>query len=166
MKICYKCKINEAKYSNGKCKPCNTAHMVEYRKTDKYKEYQVKNYENTKEKRLNWKKQYYQEHKAERAEYMKNYRKNNPKYRAQDAIMTYINKKIKERADFINYLGCSWQDFFIYLEKQFKENMNWDNYGTYWEIDHIQPLSKDGSFHYTNTQPLTITENRSKGNRL
>jgi hypothetical protein len=73
MKICYKCKINEAKYSNGKCKPCNTAHMVEYRKTDKYKEYQVKNYENTKEKRLNWKKQYYQEHKAERAEYMKNY---------------------------------------------------------------------------------------------
>ena len=41
--------------------------------------------------------------------------------------------------------------------------MNWDNYGSYWEIDHIKPLSKGGSFHYTNTQPLTVKENRRKG---
>ena len=44
--------------------------------------------------------------------------------------------------------------------------MNWGNYGTYWEIDHTFPLSKGGSFHYTNTQPLTIEENRSKGNKI
>jgi 5-methylcytosine-specific restriction endonuclease McrA len=44
--------------------------------------------------------------------------------------------------------------------------MNWDNYGTHWEIDHTIPLSKNGSFHYTNTTPMTISENRSKGNRV
>jgi 5-methylcytosine-specific restriction endonuclease McrA len=44
--------------------------------------------------------------------------------------------------------------------------MNWDNYGVDWEVDHIHPLSKGGSFHYTNTQPLTIEENRSKGDKL
>jgi 5-methylcytosine-specific restriction endonuclease McrA len=46
--------------------------------------------------------------------------------------------------------------------------MSWDNYGRdgYWEIYHIMPISKGGSFHYTNTQPLSITENQKKGNRL
>jgi len=46
--------------------------------------------------------------------------------------------------------------------------MSWDNYGRdeYWEIDHIIPISKGGSFHYTNTQPLSIEENQKKGNKL
>ena len=43
--------------------------------------------------------------------------------------------------------------------------MSWENYGIYWEIDHIKPLSKGGSFHYKNTQPLTIPANRSKSNK-
>ena len=43
--------------------------------------------------------------------------------------------------------------------------MNWDNYGEYWEIDHIYPLSKGGSFHYINTQPLTVLENQIKSNK-
>jgi 5-methylcytosine-specific restriction endonuclease McrA len=51
-----------------------------------------------------------------------------------------------------------------YLESQFTTDINWENYGIYWEIDHIKPLSKGGSFHYTNTQPLTISENLSKSN--
>ena len=29
-----------------------------------------------------------------------------------------------------------------HLEKQFDENMNWENYGIYWHIDHIYPQSK------------------------
>jgi len=54
----------------------------------------------------------------------------------------------------------------LYLEQQFTLNMNWDNYGKYWEVDHIYPLSKGGSFNYKNTQPLTINENRVKSNKL
>jgi 5-methylcytosine-specific restriction endonuclease McrA len=44
--------------------------------------------------------------------------------------------------------------------------MNWDNYGKIWEVDHIYPTSKGGSFHYMNTQPLLISENRKKSNKL
>ena len=44
--------------------------------------------------------------------------------------------------------------------------MNWNNYGTYWEIDHIYPISKGGSFHYINTQPLTVLENQVKSNKI
>jgi hypothetical protein len=66
----------------------------------------------------------------------------------------------------IELLGCSIEEFKLHLEKQFDKNMTWENYGTYWEVDHIQPLSKEGSFHYTNTQPMHFSENRSKGNRI
>ena len=66
----------------------------------------------------------------------------------------------------IELLGCSIQEFKLHLEKQFNKNMTWENYGTYWEVDHIQPLSKGGTFHFTNTQPMYYSENRSKGNRI
>jgi 5-methylcytosine-specific restriction endonuclease McrA len=83
--------------------------------------------------------------------------------RINECIKKYnFNKKDKS----INELGCSIKEYIIYLESKFTSNMSWGNYGTYWEIDHIIPLSKNGSFHYTNTQPLTITENRKKGNRI
>jgi hypothetical protein len=67
----------------------------------------------------------------------------------------------------LDLLGCSIEFYKQYLENQFDKNMNWENYGKdkYWEIDHIQPLSKGGSFYYTNTRPYPINENRSKGNR-
>ena len=49
--------------------------------------------------------------------------------------------------------------------------MNWDNYGSYWEIDHIKPvntfdLSKEKEilecFNYKNTRPLSVVENRKR----
>ena len=49
--------------------------------------------------------------------------------------------------------------------------MNWENYGTYWEIDHIKPIEMfdftneneiQECWNYKNLQPLTINENRTK----
>jgi hypothetical protein len=57
-----------------------------------------------------------------------------------------------------------------HLESQFHEGMTWDNYGIFWEIDHIMPVSKCTSLEETwalsNLQPLTKRKNRSKGNRV
>jgi 5-methylcytosine-specific restriction endonuclease McrA len=93
-------------------------------------------------------------------------KKNNPNLRLKDSVSSMINKKLKQNKtqSTIKYLGCSIKEYRTYLESQFTADMNWENYGIYWEIDHIKPLSKGGSFHYTNTQPLTISENRSKSN--
>jgi hypothetical protein len=49
--------------------------------------------------------------------------------------------------------------------------MNWNNYGTYWNIDHVIPLNYNkptyeeigARLHYTNTQPLEVSKNRKKG---
>lgn len=73
-----------------------------------------------------------------------------------------------------NILGCSYDDFKLYLENQFEDWMSWNNYGLYdgtekygWDIDHIIPLSSGKTEeeilklnHYTNLRPLCSFINR------
>jgi len=72
-------------------------------------------------------------------------------------------------------LGCNYDFLMGWLQCRFEKEMNWDNYGSVWEIDHIIPLSqfnlsdeneKKICAHWTNLQPLTIYENRSKNNKI
>jgi len=79
----------------------------------------------------------------------------------------------------IEYLGCSAVELAAYLQQQFVEGMNWDNYGSCedgecWHIDHIKPATAfDFSieselkecFHYTNLQPLWAADNIRKSNK-
>jgi hypothetical protein len=85
-----------------------------------------------------------------------------------ESIKVCINTNLKKETSIstIEHLGCNIKEYKQYLEQQFTPEINWDNYGTYWEIDHIYPLSKGGSFHYTNTRPLSIYENRVKYNKI
>ena len=122
-------------------------------------------------------KEYKSQHKESTLEYAKQYSKkryeNDPIYRFKSNTRTHINVRLKnflknKTGSTLDYLGCDWNTFIQHIESQFTAEMNWDNYGKdkYWEIDHIKPLSKGGSFHYTNCQPLPINENRSKSNKI
>jgi hypothetical protein len=69
-------------------------------------------------------------------------------------------------------LGCSFEEFKIYLEKQFTEGMSWENQGK-WHFDHIYPVSLAKSEeeliklnNYTNFQPLWAIDNIKKGNKI
>jgi len=42
-----------------------------------------------------------------------------------------------------------------HLENQFDKNMNWNNYGSYWEIDHKKPKSL---FEYNSSEDLEFRE--------
>jgi hypothetical protein len=51
--------------------------------------------------------------------------------------------------------------------------MKWDNLGTYWQIDHILPVSLAMNEedvltlnHYSNLQPLWQDENARKSNKI
>lgn len=75
----------------------------------------------------------------------------------------------------VKLLGCTPKEFAEYLEKQFTPEMNWDNYGPYWHVDHIIPVSafdlsttegQHKAFHYSNCRPLTKIENLRKGAKL
>ena len=63
------------------------------------------------------------------------------------------------------------------LEMNFDDNMNWENYGNYWWIDHIKPVSlfnfktpEDQSFKdcwaLANLQPMEKIANIIKGNKF
>lgn len=65
-------------------------------------------------------------------------------------------------------LGCTWQRAKCHIEKQFTDNMSWDNHGE-WHIDHIIPLSSAYDeytlsllCHFTNLKPMWAKDNLSK----
>ncbi len=75
----------------------------------------------------------------------------------------------------IDLLGCSVPQFKNWLEGKFTNEMCWNNYGTYWHIDHIIPVdafdliidkAKTICFHYSNMQPLEKKKNLSKQNKI
>jgi hypothetical protein len=90
-------------------------------------------------------------------------------------IRCFLKKtNIRKTSSTFEMIGCTPQFLKEHLEKQFKDGMNWENYGLYgWHIDHIIPLSsaedEDGVYklcHYTNLQPLWAKENLSKGSKI
>ena len=74
----------------------------------------------------------------------------------------------------MSLVGCTPNELKAYIESKFDGNMNWENYGSYWHIDHIKPCAsfdlsnieeQQKCFHYTNLQPLEAKENMRKGKR-
>jgi hypothetical protein len=104
-------------------------------------------------------------------------RKNDSQFRIACALRGRIGMLLKKNkiSKTTELLGCSLEYFKNYLESQFTPEMNWDNYASYWEVDHIIPCSsfnltnidqQKQCFHYTNTQPLSKKENRTKSNKI
>jgi len=191
-KICKMCNssygldefYNKKEASDGKhiyCKTCmkqekkqyyaETKHVrADYYKTyrDQNKEYfnQYSNihYHTKKELYREWNKNRYHSDPAFRVKHV-------TAARISQALKTYQTLK-KDRT--IEYLGCTMDEYTYYLEQMFTPDMSWDNYGEYWEIDHIKPIDAFDlndedqlyeAFKYTNTQPLKKEDNREKSNR-
>lgn len=76
----------------------------------------------------------------------------------------------------IDDLGCTVDEFIIYIESKFLAGMNWDNHGRRgWHLDHIIPISSFDlsnreeflkAVHYTNIQPLWAIDNLRKSNKI
>lgn len=74
--------------------------------------------------------------------------------------------------------GTTTKGFVDHIEKRWKPNMSWDNYGHgpgLWQIDHIKPLAsfdltdpeqQKSAFHFSNQQPLWQVENTSKSDKM
>lgn len=141
-------------YYRGKCKECECNIKVEYRKNPKNKEL-LRTY-----------------HKM----YRNTRRKNDPVFRLRMDIPTIIRRSIKKNynGDSIwKYLPYSPQQLKEYLESKFENEMNWDNHGIYWHIDHIIPqalFKYDDTNHpdfikcwsLDNLRPLKAIDNMKK----
>lgn len=135
-------------------------------------------------------KNYYQQNKDKRLEYQKQYSqslncklkrkaryKQNPYYKLQSNLRIRINlaiksAKTKRSNKTTELLGCSIKDVRKYLESLWLPGMNWENYSLEgWHIDHIIPVNtfdltnpeqQKKCFHYTNLRPLWAKDNLSR----
>lgn len=87
-----------------------------------------------------------------------------PNIRIANAMRRHLKRCIQTKTT-SEEIGCGWVELIQHLENQFTEGMSWKNWGVKgWHIDHIKPISKGGTNHYTNLQPLWWYDNLSKGN--
>lgn len=102
----------------------------------------------------------------------KNRRKQDPLLRLKDsygssAKRAFTQKGYKSKTKSAQILDCTYEQLITYIESQFAEDFNWENYGIIWEIDHICPLHQACSYEeviklcsYLNLRPLLVSLNR------
>jgi hypothetical protein len=156
--------------------------------------------DNNKEYMSNKSKNWYEENKERRKQYLKEYREKNidkirktkrdyernrkasdPLYKLITNFRTAIWTVLKESnvdkyGHYFDILQYTPEELINHLEKQFKDDMTWDNYGV-WHIDHKLPISSfnikeigDKEFmkcwSLDNLQPMWGEENIRKSNKV
>jgi hypothetical protein len=192
MRICNRCKIEkELSYfpkdkttSSGygyKCKECYKIFNKKYysNNSEQYHNYYKNNKENKQEYYQQNSLKYNIENKEKIKEYRKqnkgyyrawvnNKRKNDLNFKIRHILQTRIVNELKGKKEekTSTLLGGTISQIKQYLESQFKPEMNWNNHGKIWEIDHIIGCcnfnltdieQQKQCFHYTNLQPLFKT---------
>ena len=160
------------------------------------KKYREKNKEKLSKKHKLW----YENNKDKWDVYIKEYRENNidkirqikrdyernrkatdPLYKLISNFRTAIYQVLKEsnvekNKSYFDILGYTPEELINHLEKQFKDDMTWDNYGV-WHVDHKLPITSfdiqgmgDEEFMkcwcLDNLQPMWGEENIRKSNKL
>ena len=139
--------------------------------------YKRKLYYNNNKDKIN---QYNQHNKEKINKNKREKLKNNINFKLSERLRNRISVAIRgigiKRGSAIRDLGCSIEEFKLYLESKFLDGMTWENYGYYgWHIDHIIPLASfdltnENDFkkacHYTNLQPLWRIDNQSKSDKI
>lgn len=179
------------------CKECHKKVEVESRRfklcaecsrrkqLERCRDYKKKNQENVSK----YNKQYKSVNKKELSDYNRTYNLEHReeiqtrqtaqhRKRRETDIQFKISKKL--RSSFTKYLnskrktiiadtvGCSLKEYKKWIEFNFDENMSWDNYGEYWQIDHVLCIylfdltlidEQKLCFDWKNTRPLNKIKN-------
>ena len=153
------------------CKECNKKKLYKWREDNKERFLEIcKTYREKDEK------------KEIRRNYLRNKYNNEIKFRLEKLYRNRFRDCVKKRYlpkntsfDYEKILGCNWEIFLKWLEFNMKPEMNWENYGSYWHIDHVYPCSlfdfsieenRSKCFNWTNLTPLEGIENIKKSNKL
>jgi hypothetical protein len=182
------CKVCDEEFEaeDKRTKMCPTCSRQ--KQLDRCKAYKQKNKERVKE----YNKGYKEEHKDEVDAYNRVYnlehreeiqerqtrtqrerRENDPAFKLSKSLRAKLCDFLKNGRDDIEHtmvdlVGCSDKSFRKWLEYNFTEEMSWENYGTYWHIDHVILCSmfnvldydeRKTCFNWQNTRPLEALKN-------
>lgn len=179
-KICERCRerrkrVSKNHYAEHKneIKQYQKRYRMEH--ANKIKQYREDNKNEIRERN----KKYRDEHKTEinmhKTQYQKERRNYDPLFKLICNMRIRVcHILVSKSKHTIDYLNCSSEFLTEYLEKQFTNGMTWDNYGTYWHVDHIVPLKWNNPTEeevirrlaYWNLCPLIAVDNLEKQNNL
>lgn len=109
----------------------------------------------------------------QKREWSKKESQSNINYRLKKSLAARLRTVLIKNDTTMNYIGCNIQYLREWFEYNFTEKMNWNNYGSYWSIDHIIPVCKFDlriedeklkCWNWSNLMPVTIKYNSSKKN--
>jgi predicted transcriptional regulator len=152
---------------------------------EKVNEYVKTWYEQNKEHRKQYLKEYQEKNidkiRKTKRDYERNRKATDPLYKLISNFRTAIYTVLKESnvdkyGHYFDVLQYTPEELIVHLEKQFQDDMTWDNYGV-WHVDHKLPITSfdiqemgDDEFMkcwcLDNLQPMWGEENIRKSNKV
>lgn len=171
-KICVSCGIEkEAKAFRNrskKCKECAKKVLYEWRKEnpEKFKETIVRY-------------RHKPDYREKQNEYKREKYNNDLNYKLRMMVRNRVRIYFKSgtgktKNDYQHLTGCSYDCLRLWLEFNMTPEMNWENYGSFWHVDHTMPcakfdLTKEENqlicFHWSNLAPMIAIENIKKSDK-
>ena len=158
-----------------------TYHKHKEKKLEYHKKWSEKNREHLSEYHKEWREKNIDKHRENKRNYERNRKNSDPLYKLVANFRTAIWTVLKESnvdkyGHYFDILQYTPEELIIHLEKQFKDDMTWDNYGI-WHVDHKLPITSfdiqemgDEEFmkcwSLDNLQPMWGDENIRKSNKL
>jgi hypothetical protein len=151
------------------------------RKSKNHKVWSEKNRDHLNNYHKEWREKNADKIRKTKRNYEKTRKSNDPLYKLISNFRTAIYQVLKENnvkknGHYFDILKYTPQQLIEHLEKQFSDEMTWDNYGD-WHVDHKHPISLynikeigDNEFmkcwSLDNLQPMWGSENIKKSNKL
>jgi hypothetical protein len=168
--------IGGKKIADKKWRDSNKEHL-----SLKHKNWSEKNKEHLTEYHKKWRTENVDKWRKTKRDYEKNRKDSDPLYKLVANFRTAIWTVLKESnvdkyGHYFDILQYTPEELIIHLEKQFKDDMTWDNYGI-WHVDHKLPITSfdiqemgDEEFmkcwSLDNLQPMWGEENIRKSNKI
>ena len=109
--------------------------------------------------------------REQKTEWCRNESITNINYRLKKSLAARLRNVLNKNDTTMNYIGCNIQYLREWFDYNFNSEMNWENYGSFWSIDHIIPVCKFDltiedeklkCWNWSNLMPVTIKYNSSK----
>jgi hypothetical protein len=151
---CKGCRKNYRECSKDIIKKTQDAYYSNNKKSllEASKQYRIDNIEKISLQRKNYRNRpHVKEHiQAKNKEYLpikkekiKLKRKTDKNFQLKEILRSKIHKMLKNQpTSYENIIGCNIDFLKKWIAFRFDLNMNWDNLGSYWHIDHILPINK------------------------
>ena len=174
--------ISGRKYKGGKSESDKRHYLKNREKRLQYfSDWQKDNRDRLNDYHQKWREKNIDKHREYKRKYEKNRKDSDPHYKLISNFRTAIWTVLKESnvdkyGHYFDVLQYTPEELINHLEKQFKDDMMWDNYGI-WHVDHKLPITSfdiqemgDEEFMrcwcLDNLQPMWGEENIRKSNKI